>query len=73
MELAEWSATAAAAVTAVPVIVRVWSWHLVAGRREREQARCNHLQHLPPGSRVVDLGRHGMVIEVGGQDTGAAR
>jgi hypothetical protein len=73
MEPAEWAATAAAAVTAIPVIVRVWSWQLAAGRRDRERARCDHLRRLPPGSRVVDLGRHGMVIEVGGQDDGAAR
>jgi hypothetical protein len=45
----------------------------MAWRQMREQARCDHIRRLPPGSRVLDLGRHGMVIEVGGRDDGEAR
>lgn len=33
--------------------------------RAREEARRDHLRYLPPGSRLLDLGRHGMVIELG--------
>ena len=73
MDAAEWTASVTAAVAAVPVVVRAWSRQAAAQRRAREQARCDHLRHLPPGSRVVDLGRHGMVIEVGGRDDGAKR
>lgn len=73
MGTAAWTAAVTAAVAAIPVVVRVWAWQAVAWRRAREQARCDHLRHLPPGSRVVDLGRHGMVIEVGGRDDGPGR
>ena len=37
--------------------------------RAREQARGEQLRELPPGSRVIDLGEHGIVVEVGGERT----
>jgi hypothetical protein len=36
-------------------------------QRLREQARCHLVRHLPPDSLVIDLGKRGMVIEVGGR------
>lgn len=69
----EWTAVASAAVAAIPVMARVCWRQRMAWRQMREQARCDHIRRLPPGSRVLDLGRHGMVIEVGGRDDGEAR
>lgn len=34
--------------------------------RLREQAWCHLLRHLPPESFLIDLGKRGLVIEVGG-------
>jgi hypothetical protein len=64
--------TAAGAATAA---LRLWVWERVAVSRAREASRRDHARQLPPGSRIVDLGRHGMVIDVGcGEDlTGARR
>lgn len=39
--------------------VRVQRW------RWREESRREHVRGLPAGSRVVDLGERGIVIEVG--------
>ncbi|WP_061296981.1 hypothetical protein [Herbidospora cretacea] len=33
--------------------------------RLREESRRDHIRHLPPGSRVLDLGSRGVVIDVG--------
>lgn len=32
-----------------------------------EQARRDHVRDLPPGSRIVDFGDRGMVIDIGAQ------
>lgn len=64
--------TAAGAVTAA---LRLWVWERAAGRRAREASRRDHVRYLPAGSRIVDLGRHGMVIDVGSgeEPAGAGR
>ncbi|NUP52946.1 MAG: hypothetical protein HOW97_37325 [Catenulispora sp.] len=49
-----------AGIVALSSIVRMWTWQRT-------------VRHLPPGSRIVDLGRRGVVIEVGGQGDGASR
>lgn len=72
MGAAQWAAVTAA-MAAIPGVARMWSWQRVAGRRAREQARCDHVRHLPPGSRVTDRGRRGVVVEVGGRDDDGAR
>jgi preprotein translocase subunit YajC len=60
---------ALAAVPAVCAAVATIAvaWLQVRGRRQqaRDRARQDHVCSLPPGSRVVDLGRHGLVIEIG--------
>src|SRR5262247_1456822 len=40
-----------------------------AWQRAREDARGRQLRQLPPGSRLIDFGEHGIVIEVGGSRT----
>jgi hypothetical protein len=62
-------ATIQALVTAVcgaaGVVMAAWVRARVQRHRAREAARRDHLRDLPPGSRVIDLGEHGIVIEVG--------
>jgi hypothetical protein len=43
------------------------AWLRARGLREqaREKSRRDYLRSLPGGSRVIDLGDHGVVIEVG--------
>lgn len=43
----------------------IWLRGRVRRQRSREDSRRDHLRHLPPGSRVIDLGGRGIVIEVG--------
>jgi hypothetical protein len=52
-------AGAAATVTA--------AWIRARGRRleTRDRSRRDAARDLPPGSRIVDLGRHGVIIDVG--------
>jgi hypothetical protein len=58
---------AASAVTGAAVTVATaWLRARCQRQQAREESRRDHLHHLPPGSRVVDLGEHGMMIEVGG-------
>jgi hypothetical protein len=52
---------------------RTWAWQRAARSAAREKARCDHVHHLPSGSRIADLGRRGVVIEIGRQDDGASR
>lgn len=59
--------TAIAAATSA--VMRSWALVRVHRQRAWEEAQCDHLHCLPPGSRVIDLGEHRLVIEVGG-DTG---
>lgn len=40
-------------------------------RRSARRSLHQHVRHLPPGSRVIDLGGHGVVIEIGGGSTPA--
>jgi hypothetical protein len=55
-------ATAVPAIAgAVTTIVRAWL------ERAPRQSCPDCRRGLPPGSRVIDLGEHGFVIEVGGR------
>ena len=38
--------------------------------RAHDQSRRDTARHLPPGSRIVDLGAHGMIIDVGSASGG---
>jgi hypothetical protein len=59
-------AIAGAAFTAAVSVLTPWL--KARGRRPAARAgvRWEEAGYLPPGSRVVDLGRHGLVIDVGG-------
>ena len=57
------SAIAGAAAT----VLGMWlSWR-TERRRDQDAARRDYANRLPPGSRIVDLGKHGAVIDIGGQ------
>jgi hypothetical protein len=62
------SATASAATT----IVTAWLRARSRERQERFRSSSKAVQALPPGSRVVDLGRHGTIIDVGGRAPGSS-
>ncbi|NUP50219.1 MAG: hypothetical protein HOW97_23355 [Catenulispora sp.] len=53
----------AAALTAGATAVSGWARMKV--QSARENARIEHLRILPPGSRLLDLGENGLLIEVG--------
>ena len=55
---------------AVSAALRVWAWQRVARSRGREVARRQYLRCLPAGSRVVDLGDHCLVIDIGDGEGG---
>ncbi|WP_282203614.1 hypothetical protein [Kitasatospora fiedleri] len=56
---------ATTAGTLVISVTAAWFKARVQVRRERELSRRQHLRALPAGSRIVDLGERGMLIEVG--------
>lgn len=56
---------AVAALNAVSVCWRAWARDRGHHRQEHEDARCDLVRQLPRGSRIIDLGKRGMVIEVG--------
>lgn len=60
-------ATLTAVVSATSACASAWLQARIRQRRDREQARGEQLRELPPGSRVIDLGEHGIVVEVGGE------
>ncbi|MEU6555359.1 hypothetical protein ABZ915_34625 [Streptomyces sp. NPDC046915] len=62
---------AGAVITAITTIAGGWLKARVHLRRYREESRRQHVRILPAGSRIIDLGEHGIVIEVGGREGGA--
>jgi hypothetical protein len=61
---------ASAIVGATATVLGVWlSWR-AARCRSQDAARRHYADCLPPGSRIVDLGKHGAVIDIGGQIAG---
>jgi len=67
------TAAASAVTGAAATVAAAWLRSRSQWQQAREESRRDHLHHLPPGSRVVDLGEHGVVIEVGGQAAGAEK
>lgn len=57
------SALAGSATTVVTVWLRARSRE----RQSRDRSSRKAVQSLPPGSRIVDLGRHGVIIDIGGR------
>ncbi|MFI6296631.1 hypothetical protein ACIBEJ_33930 [Nonomuraea sp. NPDC050790] len=57
--------TIVALLGALSGIVTVWLQNDARRTGAREKSRRDHLRRLPQGSRVIDLGKRGIVIEVG--------
>ena len=64
------TAVVSTVVAAASAGASAWLQARVRQQRAREQARGAQLRELPPGSRVIDLGKHGIVIEVGSERAG---
>ena len=64
--------TAALSALAGSATTIVTAWLRARARRlqSRDRSRRNAVRDLPPGSRVVDLGRHGVIIDVGSKPGG---
>ncbi|MGW3820489.1 hypothetical protein [Streptomyces sp. NPDC005046] len=60
-----------AAITAITTITGGWLKARSQLGRSREESRREHVRTLPKGSRIIDLGERGIVIEVGDEE-GAA-
>lgn len=52
-------------VSGLSAIVTTWIQQRTANQKLKEQSRQVQLLKLPPGSHVVDLGRRGVVIDIG--------
>ncbi|MCX5327849.1 hypothetical protein [Streptomyces sp. NBC_00140] len=59
---------AGAVITAITTIASGWLKARVQLRRSREESRQKHVRTLPTGSRIIDLGERGIIIEVGGKE-----
>jgi hypothetical protein len=59
------TATASAGMGAAATIIAAWLRARSLRQQAREKSRRDCLRGLPGGSRVIDLGEHGMVIDVG--------
>lgn len=61
----------ASSVTAVAVAVVALAGSCFRARvqrqRAREEARADHIRNLGPGSRLIDLGENGILIELGAE------
>ncbi|MGW8877648.1 hypothetical protein [Streptomyces mirabilis] len=62
------TAAAAAACGALTTMIAGWLKVRVQLWRAREESRRQHVRTLPAGSRIIDLGERGIVIEVGAQE-----
>ena len=65
------TAAASAGMGAATTMAAAWLRARSQRQRAREKTRRDYLRGLPPGSRVIDLGDHGIVIEVGARAAGA--
>ncbi|WP_271216606.1 hypothetical protein [Streptosporangium carneum] len=70
MDYAVLMASATATTGALCGLGGIWLRGRIQRHRLREEARRDHVRRLPPGSRLLDLGRHGVIIEVGGAERG---
>ncbi|MEY9842012.1 hypothetical protein ABH941_007295 [Streptacidiphilus sp. EB103A] len=62
---------ALAAVSGVATLGMGWLKARVQQRRAREESRRQYVRTLPAYSRIIDLGEHGIMIEVGAREGGA--
>lgn len=62
------AAVLAAVGGALTAITTGWLKARVQQRRDREESRRQHVHSLPAGSRIIDLGERGIVIEVGARE-----
>lgn len=61
---------ALAVVSAAAAVGKLMLRNQARREQAREESRRDHVWHLPPDSLIVDLGKNGMVIEVGGRGSG---
>jgi preprotein translocase subunit YajC len=64
-------AAASTGMGAAATIIAAWLRARSLRQQAREKSRRDYLHSLPGGSRVIDLGDHGVVIEVGPRGAGA--
>jgi hypothetical protein len=64
-------AAASTGIGAAATVITAWLRARSLRQQAREKSRREYLRSLPGGSRVVDLGDHGVVIEVGPGGSGA--
>lgn len=69
MHLVITSAAAGGLAASFSAIAAAWLRQRAKSLKAREDARRDHVRHLPPGSHLVDLGQRGIVIEVGERAT----
>lgn len=69
MDTATVTAVATTITAGVSAGANAWLQARARQQRAREDARGRQLRQLPPGSRLIDFGEHGIVIEVGGSRT----
>jgi preprotein translocase subunit YajC len=67
------TAALSAVIGAVTTIVTAWLRARSRERQERDRASRRMVRALPPGSRIVDLGRHGTIIDIGSRSSGSPR
>ncbi|MFB6642942.1 hypothetical protein ACFCYF_37615 [Streptomyces chartreusis] len=73
MEPAEITAlvtAASAVITCIATVSTGWLRARVQVNRDREESRRRYARSLPGGSRILDLGDRGLVIEVGRREEG---
>jgi hypothetical protein len=58
-------AAASTGIGAAATVIATWLRARSLRQQAREKSRRKYLRSLPGGSRVIDLGDHGVVIEVG--------
>ena len=68
MDATSVTAVLSALAGSTTTVAAIWLRTRGQQMRAREKARRGELRDLPPGTRVVDLGKHGLIIDVGGKD-----
>lgn len=63
----DFASTVTAVTGAVLALAGSWFRARIQRHRAREEARADHVRNLGPGSRLVDLGENGILIEFGAE------
>lgn len=65
MDYATLMASATAIGGGLCTLGSIWLRSRLQHHRLREEARRDHVRRLPAGSWLLDMGRHGVIIEIG--------